>query len=100
MSGECWLYATCQGEFRIEPMRLAGTACFAVLWEDELLGCYETPAVAASNLSRNLVHKPRCGLDLRRLGLPPTLTDWAYVPAGSGSYRTDAQGKDGARPGA
>lgn len=86
MPRECWLHVTFQGEFRIEPMPLAGRTRFAVLWENELLGCYETPAVAAAKLAQGLLCKPSCGLDLRQLDLPPTLSDWAYVPACSPHY--------------
>lgn len=86
MPRECWLYDTFQGEFRIEPTSLAGRPCYAVLWDNELLGCFDSPEIAATHLAYGQMRRPSCGLDLSRLGLPPALAAWVYVPPCHASY--------------
>lgn len=90
MSRECWLYDTFQGELRIEPARLAGWSCYAVLWDSELLGCFESPEIAATHLARGQIRRPSCGLDLCRLDLPTTLAAWVYVPPCHAAYGSQA----------
>ena len=78
MSGY-WLYDTQQGAFRIELMRFADTQRFVVLYEDEPLGCSDTAEAALNRLIHGETFKPSCGLDIRRLSLPTTLSDWIYA---------------------
>lgn len=90
MLGGCWLYDSLQGEFRIELVCVAGRRCYGAFWEAELLGCFGTPAAAAASLARGDVCKPSCGLDVCRLGLPPALVDWIFVPPCSASSTAEA----------
>jgi hypothetical protein len=78
----CWLYETHQGVFRIEWTRIGKRGCFAVLFEQDLLGCYETATTALTRLVQGETQKPRCGLDILRLGLPPSLISWTFCSAG------------------
>ena len=78
MSGY-WLCDTQQGLFRIALMRFADTQRFIILYEDEPLGCCETPEAALNRLIHGETSQPSCGLDIRRLPLPTTLSDWVYA---------------------
>ena len=81
MLSGCWLYETPHGVFRIEWTRLGERGCFAVIFEQDLLGCYETATAALTSLVQGETQKPRCGLDIRRLGLPPSVVSWTFCPA-------------------
>lgn len=74
----CWLHETPQGAFRIEWTRIG----FAVIFEQDLLGCYEKATIALTRLIEGETQKPRCGLDVLHLGLPPSLISWTFCPAG------------------
>ena len=78
MSGY-WLCDTQQGAFRIELMRFADTQRFLILYEDEPLGCGDTPEAVLDRLIRGDTYTPSCGLDIRRLPLPTTLSGWVYA---------------------
>jgi hypothetical protein len=78
----CWLYETPQGVFRIEWTRIGERGCFAVIFEQDLLGCYEKATTALTRLIQGETQKPRCGLDILHLGLPPSLISWTFCPAG------------------
>ncbi|WP_336492438.1 hypothetical protein [Methylobacterium nigriterrae] len=78
MSGY-WLCDTQQGAFRIELMRFVDTQRFVVVYEDEPLGCSDTPEAALNRLIHGETYKPSCGLDIRRLPLPTTLSGWVYA---------------------
>ena len=81
MLSGCWLYETPHGVFRIEWTRIGQRSCFAVIFEQDLLGCYETASAALTCLIKGETQKPRCGLDIRRLGLPPSVVSWTFCPA-------------------
>jgi hypothetical protein len=81
MLSGCWLYETPHGVFRIEWTRIAQRSCFAVIFEQDLLGCYETASTALTCLINGETQKPRCGLNIWRLGLPPSLVSWTFCPA-------------------
>lgn len=81
MLSGCWLYETPHGVFRIEWTRIGERGCFAVIFEQDLLGCYETASAALTCLIKGETQKPRCGLDIRRLGLPPSVVSWTFCPA-------------------
>ncbi len=78
MSG-FWLCDTPQGAFRIEMMCLANTQRFVILFEDEPLGCCDTAEAALTRLVRGETYKPSCGLDIKLLAPPPTLSGWVYA---------------------
>lgn len=90
MLNGCWLYETPHGVFRIEWTRVGERGCFAVTFEQDLLGCYETATAALTSLVQGETQKPRCGLDIRRLGLPPSVVSWTFCPAGHESSTPDS----------
>ncbi|MCJ2050686.1 hypothetical protein [Methylobacterium sp. J-070] len=81
MLSGCWLYETPQGVFRIEWTRMGARGCFAVTFEQDLLGCYDTASAALTALVAGETQKPRCGLDILRLALPQSVVSWAFCPA-------------------
>jgi hypothetical protein len=81
MLSGCWLYETPHGVFRIEWTRIGQRSCFAVIFEQDLLGCYDTASAALTSLLKSETQKPRCGLDIRHLDLPPSLVSWTFCPA-------------------
>lgn len=89
MPGGCWLYETPQGVFRIELNEVGRRGCFTVFLERDLLGCYETATTALKRLIQGETQKPRCGLDILRLGLPPSLISWTFCPAGVENHSSE-----------
>ena len=81
MLSGCWLYETPQGTFRIEWTRIVARSCFAVIFEQDLLGCYDTATSALTALVQGETTKPRCGLNIERLNLPQSVMGWTFCPA-------------------
>lgn len=88
MLSGCWLYETPQGVFRIEWTRLGARSCFAVIFEQDLLGCYDTATAALTALVQDETQKPRCGLNIKRLNLPQSVMSWTFCPATDDSDRS------------
>src|SRR3954454_10503575 len=81
MLSGCWLYETTQGVFRNEWTGMGARGCFAVIFEQDLLGCYDTASAALTSLVSGGTQKPRCGLDIQRLALPQSVVSWTFCPA-------------------
>jgi hypothetical protein len=88
MLSGCWLYETPQGVFRIEWTRVGRRSCFAVIFEQDLLGCYETATAALTALVQGETPRPRCGLNIQRLALPQSVVSWTFCPASDDSDRS------------
>ena len=88
MLSGCWLYETPQGVFRIEWTRIGTRSCFAVIFEQDLLGCYDTATAALTALVQGETPKPRCGLNIQRLNLPQSVVSWTFCPAADDSDRS------------
>ncbi|ACA16248.1 hypothetical protein M446_1758 [Methylobacterium sp. 4-46] len=78
MSGY-WFCETPQGEFRIALTRWAGRDRVVLFYEREPLGCYDSAELALDRLIHGETYTPSCGLDLRHLPLPTTLSDWVFA---------------------
>jgi hypothetical protein len=76
----CWFCDTPQGEFRITLTRWLGRDRAVLYFEQQPLGCFDTAEGALDSLIRGETYKPSCGLDVRRLPVPPSLSDWVYAP--------------------
>ncbi|WP_407521966.1 hypothetical protein [Methylobacterium oryzisoli] len=79
--GGYWFCHTMQGEFRIVLTRWAGRDRVVLSYEGEALGCYETAEAALDRLIHGETYKPSCGLDIRHLAVPTSLSDWVFAPA-------------------
>ena len=88
MLSGCWLYETPQGVFRIEWTRIGARSCFAVIFEQDLLGCYDTATAALTALVQGETPKPRCGLNIQCLALPQSVVSWTFCPATDDSGRS------------
>lgn len=60
--------------------RAVARGCFAVTFEQDLLGCYDTASAALTAPVAGETQKPRCGLDIQRLALPQSVMSWAFYP--------------------
>jgi len=74
-----WIFETSAGLFSIRHLR---DGYFHVFFNDEDLGSYETPELAADDVSGGHTSSISSGIDTAELGISDNLSDWEEVPLG------------------
>lgn len=71
-----WHFPTSKGIFYIVPK----DGRFAVMFQNEILGSYGTPQLAADDVAGGHTFTPSCGVDTSTLGIPEDLGSWIKGP--------------------
>ncbi len=73
-------YKTRRGPVRIIPNPRTGY--YEVVYNDEGLGSYNSPIMAADDVGLNTTFSPSNGADFEALGVPYDLAEWDKHPIG------------------